>query len=278
MPSPDAFRFTGHNLDKRSTRHGGNYHLLSICSLCEKNCHFFYPRYCITANPDYTPKFCNHLRHKVKDNTQYLDEDMVKARCIDFLLSSHEADEDYVIINELKYADGKRRADIVEVNGQINAYEIKSDLDSLQRIKSQFEDYKMAFDTVTIVTTAKHLSFVRNSLPKNIGIILVTNYEVTQVRKPTIYTRYNKYFLAALLDTKALKELSKELSLTNTSKLSITEHRQKIAQNASSGVIKGFVLSSLKSKYRQAYSNFINYRGAHTLPDDISLLWSGAIS
>lgn len=214
----------------------------------------------------------------MKDNTLYLDEDMVKARCIDFLLSRHEPDEDYVIINELQYADGKRRADIVEVNGQINAYEIKSDLDSLQRIRSQFEDYKMAFDTVTIVTTAKHLSFVKSGLPKNIGIILVTKDEVTQVRKPTIYSRYNKYFLAALLDTRALKDISKELSLTSTSKLSITEHRQKIAQVASSEIIKGFVLSSLKNKYRQAYSNFINHRGAHTLSDDISLLWSGAIS
>ena len=217
----------------------------------------------------------------MKKETQqisHLDEDGVKAKCIDFLLAQHSGEDDYVIINELSFGDGKRRADIIEVNGCINAYEIKSDLDSLSTIRNQFEDYKRCFDTITIVTTRKHISSIKKDLPRGVGLILVDKDSVTQLRRPYFYARYNKYYLTALLDNEELQSLSKRFLISGFSKLSLTDKRRKIADISGQKEIREFVINNLKKRYKKSYNRFITNRGDHTLSEDIRLFWSGIIA
>jgi hypothetical protein len=59
------------------------------------------------------------------------------------------------------------------VNGELKGFEIKSDQDTLLRLRSQVSDYCRVFDTVSIVVAAKHLKKARAIVPSWWGILVV---------------------------------------------------------------------------------------------------------
>lgn len=63
------------------------------------------------------------------------------------------------------------RADFVRVNGVSHAYEIKTEIDTLDRLKNQIADYLSAFEYVTVVVHIKHLKKVKSTMPRCTGII-----------------------------------------------------------------------------------------------------------
>jgi hypothetical protein len=98
-----------------------------------------------------------------------LNELQIKAAVIQKLTTT-EAFDDAVLINELVVDNWRRRVDIAMVNGRLHDFEIKSDLDSLKRLEGQIKTYGERFDKVTVVTTAKHLAAVHKQLPDNVEI------------------------------------------------------------------------------------------------------------
>ena len=52
-------------------------------------------------------------------------------------------------------AIAKSKADFVLINGKAVVYEIKTELDNLERLCSQIDDYYKAFDHVAVVTYEK---------------------------------------------------------------------------------------------------------------------------
>jgi hypothetical protein len=207
-----------------------------------------------------------------------LDENIIKAKCIDYLLSRHSNDlDDYVLVNELKFADGKRRADLVEVNGSMNVYEIKSDLDNLEKLQDQIIDYRGTFDTITIVTTQKHLNNIKKNTSNNVGVILVDENCIKEVRSPVNYKKFNNFFLASFIETKIIDRLLKELKIQDRSKLTITEKRKCISGYLHCDQLRSLAISSIKKNYKKQFNGFYNNRGSLTLVDDISLFWHGNI-
>ncbi len=63
------------------------------------------------------------------------------------------------------------KADIVIVNGTSIVYEIKSDIDRLDRLCSQTTAYQQIFDKVVIVSNQENISKIKEIVPPNIGII-----------------------------------------------------------------------------------------------------------
>lgn len=207
-----------------------------------------------------------------------LDENALKAKCIDFLLSKHGMNlDDYVLVNELKFADGKRRADIVEVNGSMNVFEIKSDLDNLDRLEKQIEDYKHCFDTVTIVTTAKHIQNIKNTVSKNIGLMLVNEVEVKSIRGAISYKNFNKYLLAAFLENDCINHLIKKVNISGYSKMTITQKRFLLSKHIHKDELRECAINTIKNNYKKQFNEFIKNRGELTLTDDIQLFWHGSI-
>lgn len=201
-----------------------------------------------------------------------MDEAAVKAKCIDFLLSRRlEAqDPEYAIINELQFGDGKRRADLVELNITLNAFEIKSDVDTLNRLPSQVEDYLETFDKLTVVTTQKHLSNVKKICPIGVGILVVKQCgNVFEIRKPKSYSRFKKYYLASLLQRSDLNRLLQSKNISNANKLLQQERLQLISKIESVDVIKREVQKSLIKKYHPRFEIFIKFRGDFTTKDDL---------
>lgn len=89
-------------------------------------------------------------------------------------------------------AIAKSKADFVLINGKAIVYEIKTELDNLERLSSQIEDYYKAFDHVAVVTYEKNLSQLQKvleSIDKPVGIyILRRNGKLGTTRKPQRYT------------------------------------------------------------------------------------------
>lgn len=66
---------------------------------------------------------------------------------------------------------GECKADVVLVNGTTTAYEIKTELDQMQRLPKQIATYCSAFDRVFVVTHESILEQVMALCPSSVGII-----------------------------------------------------------------------------------------------------------
>lgn len=66
---------------------------------------------------------------------------------------------------------GKSKADFITINGKAVVYEIKTELDNLDRMETQIQDYYKCFPYVCIVTCDKHLKQVKDLFAlTNVGI------------------------------------------------------------------------------------------------------------
>ena len=64
-------------------------------------------------------------------------------------------------------------ADVVVLNGTSHVYEIKTEMDSFDRLDNQLSAYKKIFDKIVIVTTEKLYSIVDLVIPEEIGIMVL---------------------------------------------------------------------------------------------------------
>jgi hypothetical protein len=90
-----------------------------------------------------------------------------------WLLDQHANDAKTSVIHELKLPRPSARVDIAVVNGELAAFEIKSDVDSLARLPRQILSFNKVFDRICIVTTKRHVQAVRKTIPHWWGISLV---------------------------------------------------------------------------------------------------------
>ncbi len=92
------------------------------------------------------------------------DQDVRDALCTG-VLAEHADDDDTLVLHEFGLWHGSARVDIVVINATIHGFEIKSDLDTLERLPSQAEIYNAVLDYVTIVTGIRHLDRVASIVP-----------------------------------------------------------------------------------------------------------------
>ena len=80
---------------------------------------------------------------------------------------------------------GRRKADVVLLNGASTVYEIKSEYDSFARLEKQIQTYFKIFDYINVITSplqAKKLDFI---LPDKAGILVLTNRNtISTIREP----------------------------------------------------------------------------------------------
>ncbi|MBL7149227.1 MAG: sce7726 family protein [Candidatus Cloacimonetes bacterium] len=86
-------------------------------------------------------------------------------------LSRHSLDKS-VLINELRI--GKSKADLVILNGSSTAYEIKSDVDNLDKLDKQLQDYLRVFDFTYVVIAEENATKLVSILPAKVGLISLT--------------------------------------------------------------------------------------------------------
>lgn len=119
------------------------------------------------------------------------------------IMSLFPYDPEPLIINELGICQGQARIDIAVINGNIHGFEIKSENDTLERLPSQLEIYNKVLETMTIVTSEKHLDKAEEIVPQWWGIIKAsqTHDEVNlkQIRKGRKNPSIDPFSLVQLL-------------------------------------------------------------------------------
>jgi len=94
----------------------------------------------------------------------YRNEYVYKNILLNTFIKEHYRLFNTVILNEFQI--NKSKADVVTINGKNSVFEIKTELDSPSRLKTQVSDYYKAFDQVYIVThhslASKYLPILKN--------------------------------------------------------------------------------------------------------------------
>ena len=81
---------------------------------------------------------------------------------------------------------GKSRADFILINGKAVVYEIKTELDTFERLDTQLKDYYKAFNQVCVVTSTSNfekLSTLLNETPVGIYVLTKESTLSKQLRK-----------------------------------------------------------------------------------------------
>lgn len=76
------------------------------------------------------------------------------------------------LLNEVRA--GSSKADVVVLNGTSTAYEIKSERDTLSRLRNQLSNYKNVFASLNVVVSRSHLSEVLEATPDEVGVITLS--------------------------------------------------------------------------------------------------------
>jgi len=178
----------------------------------------------------------------------YSNEIAIKSCFINNVLLKTDG---HVTIFELSV--GGSRADLCKINGTSIAYEIKTDLDNLQRLDKQLRDYMQIFEKVFVICSSTKVSQIREHLIPECGIY---SYSIS---KNGIYRfKMEKVALASdrLDPSKQLSVLTKKEIITHfqmgTSQ-SKNEMIVRIESSVSNSRINSVFKNCMKLKYQKQW-------------------------
>lgn len=115
----------------------------------------------------------------------YKNEYVYKNILINKLLLKKHSLKNTIALSEFNI--GNSIADFVLLNGEARIYEIKTELDNLEKLEKQIEDYYKFSDKVYIVTNSKHICNLKNLYKKsNVGIIELTERNALNTIKEAV--------------------------------------------------------------------------------------------
>lgn len=157
-------------------------------------------RYICNPNQKKNRQLISEIYCELKNN--YRNEYFYKNTLLNKLLLGVHSINTTTALTEVPIA--KSKADFVLINGKAVVYEIKTELDNLERLSSQIDDYYKAFDHVAVVTFEKNLlqlQKVLDSIDKPVGIyVLRKNGKLGTIQKPQRYIEdLNKEVIFKLL-------------------------------------------------------------------------------
>lgn len=136
----------------------------------------------------------------------YKCEYVYKNTIVNKILLGRHSLNTSTLISELNV--GKSKADIVIFNGTSTVYEIKTELDSLNRLESQLEDYLKCFDKIYVITTLENIKKLENKLSGKIGLIEYTKRGTLREHKKAESNKQN-------IDKKSLFSLFRKNEMLN---------------------------------------------------------------
>ncbi len=120
---------------------------------------------------------------------EYRTEYLYKNTILNKLLFAKHDYKKTIALTELPI--DKSKADLVMINGKGVVYEIKTELDNLDRIESQIQDYYKAFTEVIVVTYEDNIKKVIDTVPQSVGIMMLTKRQALKpVRNAEIVNKY----------------------------------------------------------------------------------------
>jgi hypothetical protein len=134
----------------------------------------------------------NHLRSQYR--AEYIYKNTI-ARNI--LIGRHSAATTRMF-TEFRVEQSK--ADVVLVNGTTTVYEIKTELDSLDRLSVQLDTYCRVFEKVFVVTHESIASRAAAMSPRSVGVLVLTDRGSLRTNRDAT-SNLSRLSLAAMFDT-----------------------------------------------------------------------------
>ena len=142
--------------------------------------------------------------------SRFRDDYVYRAAITEKILLGRHNLNTATLLNEVRA--GSCKADVVVLNGTSTAYEIKSERDSLARLKNQLENYRQVFATVNVVVSKSHLSEVLQIAAEDVGVITLSErYRFQTERAPQDHPE--RVDPTMILDILRLNEATTILSL-----------------------------------------------------------------
>ena len=180
------------------------------------------------------------------------DSDIREVLAAD-LHARYADDSGTLIRHELGLCAGERRVDLAVINGEMVGYEIKSDVDRLDRLAAQAEAYGKVFDRMSIVTTDRYLADAVAMLPSWWEVLCIRQGQEgvssEQVRVGRTNTGQDPFALAQLLwREEALDELKSRALAKGLSKKRRWIIWQHLAQAMPVAELRNVVRERLKAR------------------------------
>jgi hypothetical protein len=115
---------------------------------------------------------------------KYRNEYVYKNTMLNKLLFKRHDYRKTSALTEIPIANSK--ADFVMINGKGVVYEIKTELDNLERLDTQINDYFKAFTSVVIVTYEENIEKVEKLVNKNVGLMVLTQRRALLMKREPI--------------------------------------------------------------------------------------------
>ena len=145
-------------------------------------------RYISNADQKNNRELISEIYCELQNN--YRNEYFYKNTLLNKLLLGVHSVNTTTALTEIAIA--KSKADFILINGKAVVYEIKTELDNLERLESQIDDYYKAFEHVAVVTYEKNLKQLKkvlDNIDRPVGIyVLRKNGKLGTVRKPQKHT------------------------------------------------------------------------------------------
>lgn len=117
-------------------------------------------------------------------NKQHRNEYIYKTALAQKVLLGRHSLNSAAMINEFRA--GCSKADTVIFNGTSTVYEIKSERDSLTRLREQIASYSKVFARVNVIAGENHIESILNIVPEEVGILVLNNrYQISELREST---------------------------------------------------------------------------------------------
>lgn len=204
----------------------------------------------------------------------YPNETNIKANFVNKILLNGKT---HVSIYELPV--GRSRVDLCKINGTSIAYEIKTDLDNLSRLKKQIYDYSLVFEQIYLICSNATMQEAEKILPDYCGIYI---YNVKKNGNITFY-KYKKASHSPYIDAFTQLNILQKKELLSIAKIKINPSIPKndlidIVLNSYKPEEINFLFKSLlKKRYRDNW-NFIKINHNNILEIDYQWFFKNCIS
>jgi hypothetical protein len=191
---------------------------------------------------------------RVKKVNRYNVDDHDLRTALISSLSGSLVHENAFLFSEFPLRIGSSRVDIALIDGDLKAFEIKSDIDTLKRLPFQMVSYNLVFDQVTLLCGKSHLLDAVNIIPEWWGIIvgfksLFGETELVSIRHPSVNPCIDNYALSQLLWR---EEIEFSISTLHGGRCRSSDSRQalckELASLSSREELKAIIISSFKRR------------------------------
>jgi len=189
------------------------------------------------------------------------------------LVKNNLQNEDEVTIFEM-YVDSSR-VDIGRINGESHAYEIKTELDSLNKLTKQIDDYSKVFEYEHVVVHERYLKSVLELLPDHCGIDVyyLSNgcWEIKTERAATISPDIDETIQVQSLSSKDMAVLLKKADCRDIPKTK-SERESAIFKLVPPNEIQELFKTVIKDKFAHRW-NYLRHNFNSILPIDIQMFY-----